>query len=43
MKENDSDGNEERSKRDSVILVYHMLAVHPSLRIIQDEDGGGTD
>ena len=32
---------QERNEKDSVILIYHMLAVHHSLRIIQD--GSGAD
>ena len=34
MTENESDGNAEKSKRYSMILVYPMLAVHHSSRII---------
>ena len=42
MTENDSDGNAEKSKRYSVILVYHMLAIDHSLRIIQDMEMGAA-
>ena len=33
-------GMQKSSKRDSVILVFHIIAVHHSLRIIQEMETG---
>ena len=42
MAENGSDGNAGKNQKDSVILVYRMLAVHHSLRIIQNMEIGAA-
>ena len=38
--ENDSDGNAAKKQKNGAILVYHILAVHHSLRIIEDMEMG---
>ena len=42
MTENDSGRNAEKKQKNNAILVYHMLAVHHSLTIMQDMEMGAV-
>ena len=42
MTENNSNGNAGKKQKNSAILVYHMLAVHHSFRIIQEIEMGAA-